>query len=325
MFRLTAYAGVAVVMLSLPLLMLDNTARVAPLAYVTPPPGDDLVAGMPDDRAIPVSRSRDVLTQQRTVLTLTAQQPDEVKTYTVQNNDTLLEIAANFGVTAQTVAYNNGVTDARSIHVGDVYRIPPMNAAIYKVKDGDTIDSVAASFKVDAGVIKDANYLWYQQDNFAAGKEILVPVNDSEYPNFSLKDAPPAYTPPVYSQPVAQPIPAGPHRLAWPVAGVITQYFWYGHTGVDLAAPYGTGIGASDDGVVSAAGWVAVGGLRVCVTHNWGMMTCYYHTSVVLAQVGQQVKKGDIIARIGMTGVTTGPHVHWEARLNGVFVNPLLY
>ena len=112
-------------------------------------------------------------------------------------------------------------------------------------------------------------------------------------------------------------------RLAWPVAGVITQYFWAGHTGVDLAAPYGTGIGASDDGVVSAAGWVAVGGLRVCVQHAGDLETCYYHTSAVYASVGQQVTRGQIIAAIGLTGVTTGPHVHWECKLGNRFVNCL--
>ena len=55
------------------------------------------------------------------------------------------------------------------------------------------------------------------------------------------------------------------------------------------------------------------------------METCYYHTSVVLVDVGQQVARGQIIARIGLTGVTTGPHVHWEARYLGVLVDPLQY
>src|SRR5207245_10226497 len=105
----------------------------------------------------------------------------------------------------------------------------------------------------------------------------------------------------------------------------ITQYFWYGHKGVDLAAPYGTRIDASEAGVVSAVGWGAVGGVRVCVKHDWGMETCYYHTSATYVAVGQQVVRGAVIAAIGLTGVTTGPHVHWEARYNGELVDPLTY
>jgi murein DD-endopeptidase MepM/ murein hydrolase activator NlpD len=81
-----------------------------------------------------------------------------------------------------------------------------------------------------------------------------------------------------------------------------------------VAAPYGTGIGASDDGVVTATGWVAVGGLRVCIQHAGSLQTCYYHTSAVYVSVGQQVVRGQIIAAIGLTGVTTGPHVHWECK-----------
>ena len=104
---------------------------------------------------------------------------------------------------------------------------------------------------------------------------------------------------------------------------MITQYFWYAHTGVDVAAPYGTGIGASDAGIVSATGWVAVGGLRVCVRHGGGLDTCYYHTGAVFVTPGQAVARGQIIASIGLTGVTTGPHVHWECKLNGALVNCL--
>ena len=114
-------------------------------------------------------------------------------------------------------------------------------------------------------------------------------------------------------------------RLSLPVNGVFTQYFWWGHTGVDLAAPYGTGLVASDDGVVVATGWVPVGGLRVCVQHAEGLQTCYYHTSSVYVSPGQTVSRGQLIAAIGMTGVTTGPHVHWELKVNGVAVNPLAY
>jgi len=110
--------------------------------------------------------------------------------------------------------------------------------------------------------------------------------------------------------------------LAWPVNGVITQYMWAGHTGVDIAAPYGTGLAASVAGVISQNGWVAVGGLHICI-QSGSLEECYYHLSAAYLPVGTPVTAGQIVAAIGLTGVTTGPHVHWETKVNGQLVNPL--
>jgi len=118
-------------------------------------------------------------------------------------------------------------------------------------------------------------------------------------------------------------IQADPRRFARPVAGAITQFVQGSHTGIDVAAPFGSVIVASDDGVVDAIGWVQVGGRRVCVLHARGLESCYYHTSAALVTIGDRVVRGQPIALIGMTGVTTGPHVHWEAKLLGRIVDPL--
>jgi murein DD-endopeptidase MepM/ murein hydrolase activator NlpD len=323
--RLAAYISVFAFMVSLPQLRVDPGS----VSGAVLEPSGAAAAEVAADRVAPASRAREVLTQARTPETLTSrvQADPEIQTYTVQSGDTLIGIAKLYAVDVITIAYNNGVTDAQSIHPGDVFRIPPFDAAIYKVKAGDSVDSVAAYFKVEPKAVMDANRLYYEPDKFGEGKEILIPEPLAMYPNFELKDSKRiAQSIQVTSKQIdtrTLPKPAG--KLAWPVGGVITQYFWYGHKGVDIAAPFGTGIAASDAGVVSASGWVAVGGLRVCVRHSWGMETCYYHTSVVLVEVGQQVTRGQIVARIGMTGVTTGPHVHWEARYQGVLVNPLEY
>jgi len=113
------------------------------------------------------------------------------------------------------------------------------------------------------------------------------------------------------------------HRFVRPAAGPITQFLQGSHTGVDIAAPIGSLIVAADDGVVNAIGWIAVGGNRVCVQHVGGLESCYYHTSAPLVSIGERVVRGQPIALIGMTGVTTGPHVHWEAKLFGRIVDPL--
>lgn len=120
-------------------------------------------------------------------------------------------------------------------------------------------------------------------------------------------------------------IDAGPGRLLRPVAGPIAQFFNPGHFAVDVAAPFGTPIVASDDGVVVQAGWAFdnEGGYRVSIQHAGGLETRYYHASAVLVSVGQHVTRGQAIALVGMSGITHGPHVHWEAWLNGKAVDPL--
>jgi len=108
-----------------------------------------------------------------------------------------------------------------------------------------------------------------------------------------------------------------------PVVGAITQIVTPTHTGIDIAAPLGALIEAADDGVVTAVGWVNVGGRRVCVGHASGIETCDYHTSAALVRVGDRVVRGQPIALVGLTGVTTGPHVHWEATIGTRIVDPL--
>lgn len=118
-------------------------------------------------------------------------------------------------------------------------------------------------------------------------------------------------------------IDAGAGRAVRPTAGEITQFLQGIHTGIDVAAPFGSIITASDDGQVSSIEWVAVGGNRVCVQQSGGLEACVYHTSAPLVTLGERVVRGQPIALIGMTGVTTGPHTHWEMKLQGRLVDPL--
>ena len=121
----------------------------------------------------------------------------------------------------------------------------------------------------------------------------------------------------------AQIIATEGNRFVRPVAGAFTQFLQGSHTGIDVAAPVGSILVAADDGVVDAAGWVPVGGYRVCVMHAGGLESCDYHTSLPLVAIGDHVARGQPVALVGMTGLTTGPHVHWEVKLNGRIVNPL--
>jgi len=95
------------------------------------------------------------------------------------------------------------------------------------------------------------------------------------------------------------------------------------HAGIDLAASVGSPVFATSDGVISTAGWDGGYGLLVSIAHGSGVQTRYGHLSRVNVAVGQTVAKGEVIGFVGSTGRSTGPHVHYEVRLNGVAVDPL--
>ena len=106
-----------------------------------------------------------------------------------------------------------------------------------------------------------------------------------------------------------------------PIQGVVKQ-----HTGLDIGgAPLGTPVIAAADGVVSYAGWLGGYGNCVMINHGDGVVTLYGHGNKVLTSVGTNVKAGDVIMEVGSTGNSTGPHLHFEVRENGICVNPLKY
>ncbi|HEO65921.1 MAG TPA: M23 family metallopeptidase, partial [Spirochaetes bacterium] len=94
------------------------------------------------------------------------------------------------------------------------------------------------------------------------------------------------------------------------------------HRGIDISRPKGTPVKASNNGVIAVAAHYSIRGNAILINHGQGIYTAYYHLSRIHVKVGQSVKKGELIGRVGTTGLSTGPHLHWELRVNGVSVNP---
>lgn len=128
---------------------------------------------------------------------------------------------------------------------------------------------------------------------------------------------------------------AGKGVLSWPVPGPVTSNFGYRihpifkvkklHTGIDLRAAMGDPIKAAAAGTVVQAGWRGGYGKCVVIDHGGGLATLYAHQSTILVSVGQVVKRGQVIGKIGSTGYSTGAHLHFEVRVNGTPVDPLGY
>ena len=121
-------------------------------------------------------------------------------------------------------------------------------------------------------------------------------------------------------------------NLIRPISGTITSRFGVvssirtsRHSGLDIAAPTGTKIKAAASGTVTYSGYKGTYGYLVIITHENGVQTYYAHCSKLYATVGQQVNQGDVIAAVGNTGNSTGPHLHLEVRVNGVAYNPQNY
>jgi murein DD-endopeptidase MepM/ murein hydrolase activator NlpD len=121
----------------------------------------------------------------------------------------------------------------------------------------------------------------------------------------------------------------------WPTMGWVTSGFGFRtnpftglsqmHEGMDISNRVGTLVVAPSDGIVSDVGNDLVYGKIIVISHGFGMTSRYCHLNKTLVKAGQRVNRGDKIAEIGMTGKTTGPHLHYEVRLNGIPVNPMRY
>lgn len=153
-------------------------------------------------------------------------------------------------------------------------------------------------------------------------------TDDNIYPGQKLYLSPqPTKETSKYTQPLPIPSNAKKYGMIWPCNGIITAGFGTNngnaHKGIDIACPIGTPIKAVLDGEVAYTGWQRGYGNVIILKHDYGLMTVYAHNNENLIIKGDRVKKGEKIATVGNTGNTTGPHLHFEVRLEGRAINPI--
>jgi len=240
-------------------------------------------------------------------------------TYTVQTGDTLYGLAQKFGISADTIMWANGrlADHPDLLEIGQVLIILPVDGIYHTVQKGETLAQIAEKYKVDVSAILECEYNNLEGADIVPGQKIIVPGGKKPFTPRVVH---------VYSGPIPQGAAKGSGSFVWPTSGRITQKFWARHKAIDIGAPTGTPVVASDSGYVVKAGWSKYGyGKYVVIDHGNGFQTLYAHLSTILVQVGQSVAKGTRIGSVGSTGRSTGPHLHFEIRYNGVQRNPLGY
>ncbi|MEM7112951.1 MAG: peptidoglycan DD-metalloendopeptidase family protein [Chloroflexota bacterium] len=241
----------------------------------------------------------------------------DFQTYIVERGDTPNKIADRFGISAETLLGGNPSLSEESslLQVDAELIILPIDGVLHTVVPGDTLEEISARYgiSVDSIVAYAPNQLEFPYRLYPE-TQILVPGAVREV--F-------VWTPPTLETVRASfggtPLVVGTGTFVFPVSSRnFTQYYWYGHRGIDVALSEGSAVFASDTGTVTFAGWNIYGfGNLIVVNHGNGYETLYAHLSGINVRTGQIVNQGNVIGATGNTGNSSGPHIHFEIRLNG--------
>jgi len=241
------------------------------------------------------------------------EQPDSrlstSRDYVVREGDTLWALSRAYHVDLEALLLINNLDADDLLAVGRTLKIPVSTCT---VKKGDTLSSLAAKYDVSVEALMMANQD-KDPDKLEVGDVLIIPGDQED--GIAVMGTPSRG----YS------ISIGMFR--WPVTGEITSAYGQRtsgfHHGIDIAQEYGAPIKAAADGIVTFSGSKSVYGKTVIIRHDDGRETLYAHAQSILVHKNQKVREGQIIALVGTTGRTTGPHLHFEVRVNGKNVNPL--
>jgi murein DD-endopeptidase MepM/ murein hydrolase activator NlpD len=269
------------------------------------------------------SQSQSITVGENVFQTQVSQKPrDKVITYTVQKGDTISTIAEKYGISTDTIKWANSLS-GDGLSVGDTLDILPVTGVAYKVQSGETIYSIAKKLDTDPQKIVDFPFNDFANPetfSLVNGQMLIVPDGIKPSEQLYIKRQ-------VYIAQGPSSTSFSSAGFTWPAHGVVSQFASWYHMALDIAAPYGSAIVAAKSGVVSSVSvgsWDYGYGNDVIIDNGDGYSSLYAHMESVNVNPGQEVTGGStVIGSIGMTGRTTGPHVHFEVRRNGALVNPL--
>lgn len=269
--------------------------------------------------------------------------------YTVVAGDTLEKIAKQNNVTVDTLKINSQAAREGKLKAGSKIYFPSEEGLMYKIKKGDTLGKIAKYYGIKTSEIVEKNKINPKKLN--QGETIFLPsVTLKKIQNIEeearkkeeklkaekkAREQRKAEAAKTSSEKTKENIPTSKGGFAYPVKysgisspfgnrfhPVLKRYIL--HTGVDLVAKY-IPVRASKEGVVSFAGYMNGYGKIIIIKHANNFETRYAHLSVISTKVGEKVNKGELIGKSGNSGRSTGPHLHFEIRKNGVPQNPMKY
>ena len=254
--------------------------------------------------AVPVPEPPQVVAEKK-------QEKASVFVHKVCSGETLWDIALAYGVSIDTISSANDMTNTNYLSIGQELQIPSVNGVLHQVASGESLWEISERYNVPVDEITRVNEIT-DPSRIQPNTKLVIPGATQLRPRDVL-------------------LVNGQLQKAfdWPVRGRVSSTFgarWGRmHNGLDIAVSTGTQVKASGDGRVTFAGWNGGYGILVIIDHGNGIETRYAHNSRLNVKVGQRVTRGETVAYSGNTGVSTGPHVHFEIRYRNNPVNPQTY
>jgi len=307
----------------------SSSGRATPMEPETAPP-----SSLPLSANRPLAPDADVVARLPVPHTTFPERPRaEVITYTSASGDTVFGIAQMFGLTPETIYWANSDTLHDNPHlltVGVVLNILPVDGIYHLVEQGDTIDSVAEKYSVEPEALYNEWNDLEEGDLLGVGQKLVIPGGSREFVIWQ----PPRYSPTRRGSGAC----AGPFLgkvgygwFNWPTAGHrISGWVFHDprnppHCGLDIGLRTGNPVYAADNGVVVYKGWGGGYGNLIILDHGNGYQTYYGHLSEFWVECGASVSVGGAIGAGGSTGWSSGPHLHFEIRYEGVPQDPQAY
>ncbi len=236
----------------------------------------------------------------------------EYQKYRIKKNDTLIKIAKKFGLSIDTIILINNIFKNNDLKVGKLLIIPNQDGRIITVKSNDSIYKISDRYAVKWEKIVDVNNI--DSHLIIPGTKLFIP--DSKMNKYEKES--------YYGI-----------NFIWPVNGSLSSYYgsrkdpftgvYCFHPGIDIKGKVGKKIKSVKDGKIIFTGWNNIYGNFIIIKHKNNYITSYAHLSEINVKLNQYIKQGEYIGKMGSTGRSTGPHLHFEIRKNGKLINPLIY
>lgn len=253
--------------------------------------------------------------------------------YKIKDGDTIGEIADRFGLSVNTLLWANSLSSSSYIRPGNTLKIPPASGVVYKVVDGDTLDKIIDKYKGNKEETMRVNDIG-ADGLVAVGTEIVIvdgtpppPPTPTVTSYIASRSSGSSATATYQASNLPNYVTAGQFNYPVGCRGAMTTYWGHAGRGRDLPCPFGTPIYAAMDGTikVNSTGYGGGYGNSLNVYSAGGIMTRYAHMNAFAVSDGQAVSRGQVIGYVGMTGRTSGPHLHFEIWINGVAYDPINY